>query len=146
MTTNPSHPNPGLPGINVLADPQATEAAGRRIAEQAVALHPGCVVIWDDPQSAVLAHIVSRELGCSTARAFEYEGLIDLIDVPEKGTRGLLVAESFATTMSVQALVGVARNQGITVVGIAALIHSEALGSAEESMPIIVADGSENPQ
>jgi hypothetical protein len=128
--------------INVLRNARATENLGTWLAEQVQRSHGDVddVVVWDAPGSAVLAHVVSRELGARVVRAYEIEGLVELADSTDVGRRTLALADHFPTENSVNALVGVARNAGLDVVAVAAAVSSAALSSA--GLPIVVAGSS----
>lgn len=115
--------------LNFLADPGATETVGCWLAEQLLPYEPDSVLIWDDPQTAVLAHIVARELGCATVMAVQWEGLVKLLSAPA-GVRGVLLAASFPTDNSFNALIGVARSSGMSVLAAAAVTSGVPLTAA----------------
>jgi hypothetical protein len=121
VTTGPD----GL--INFLADPAATEVIARLVAEQLSALDVDCLVIRDGTQSAVLAHVVARNLGCSTLRVCEIEGLVEFMDEPMAEARTAVIGARFPTENSLGALVGRARHSGLYVAAIVAVTSSPAL-------------------
>lgn len=131
---------------SVLADPAATELAATELAAHAAQLDPACLVIWDEPQSAVPAHVVGRELGCGVVRAYEHEGLVVLIDPVARDARALVLAASFETTQSLQALIGVAVNRGLNVVGVAVLDATPAVTEFDSPLPVLVARPATAPE
>jgi hypothetical protein len=119
--------------VNFLADPRATELIARKLSDLLVDLALDCLVIRDDPQPAVLAHIVARNLGCATMRVYEAEGLVELLDEPTPGARAAVIGERFPTENSLSALIGRARHSGLAVVAIVAVTSSPALLAATAS-------------
>lgn len=127
MSTGPGSP------VNFLADAAATEMIASVVAGQLADLSLDYLVIRDETQSGVLAHVVARTLGCSTLRVYESEGLVELLDGPAPGARAAIIGERFPTENSLSALVGRARHSGLDVVAIAAVMSSPALFAATAS-------------
>lgn len=127
VSTGPDGP------VNFLADPAATEMIASVLAGHLADLSLNYLVIRDETQSGVLAHVVARTLGCSTLRVYENEGLVELLDAPSPGARAAIIGERFLTENSLSALVGRARHSGLDVVAIAAVMSSPALFAATAS-------------
>ncbi|MET9303680.1 hypothetical protein AB0893_17630 [Micromonospora aurantiaca] len=125
--------------LNLLTDPSAAEVVGRWIADEVRQYEPTVVAVWDDPQAAVLAHIVAREVGCVVVRVIETEGLVRLVDAPLAVGRVALLADRFTAENSLGALLGVVENHGLTTVAVAAVVDSEPLDHAvaEGRYPVI---------
>lgn len=119
--------------VNFLADPAATEVIAGLVTEQLADLSLDYLVIRDDTQPGVLAHVVARNLRCSTLRVYEAEGLVELLDAPVPGARAAVIGERFPTENSLSALVGRARHSGLDVVAIVAVTSSPALFAATAS-------------
>lgn len=113
--------------VNFLADPVATELIASQVTKRLADLSPDFLVIHDDTQPAILAHAVARNLGCSTLRVYEAEGLVELLDAPTPGARAAVIGERFPTENSLNALVGRARHSGLEVVAVVAVRSSPAL-------------------
>lgn len=64
--------------INFSIDPRSAEVIGSAIAARAAEYDPQLVVTWTMPDESVLAHIVARILGVSSARADSDLGLITM--------------------------------------------------------------------
>jgi hypothetical protein len=116
--------------LNLLSDPAAAEVVGRWMADEARAYRPDLVVVWDEPQAAVLAHIVAREVGCAVVRAVVTEGLVVLIDAPRTARRAILVAGEFTAENSLSALLGVVESHGLEAVAAAVAVGGESPDNA----------------
>jgi hypothetical protein len=64
--------------IDFSVDPRAAEYIGAETAKRVAEYQPDTVVTWMLPDEAILAHIVSRELGITSARAELDLGLITI--------------------------------------------------------------------
>ncbi|MEU0386926.1 hypothetical protein [Streptomyces chartreusis] len=128
----------GVDGVlTMTADPAAAETVGRWFAAEARDHRIDVVVIWDEPQSGVLAHVVARELGCPIVRVLGTEGLVELLDAPPRDARGLLIAEPAAAVNSTDALIGVADRAGVTPVAVAAVGADRKRDETAVALPVI---------
>ncbi len=123
-------------GLRVLTDPAFAEEAGVDLAAQAKGLGIDFVLAWYEPESAILAHIIGRELGRQVVSAEDSEGLIELLEPAPAGGRGLLVADSFTGINSVRALIGAIANAGSSIAGIAVLARTNAIDEAGAELPV----------
>ena len=64
--------------IDFSVDPRAAELIGAESAKRVAEYQPDTVVTWMLPDEAILAHIVSREVGITSARAELDLGLITI--------------------------------------------------------------------
>lgn len=69
----------------------AIETVGRTVADAVRALAPDTLLTWPDSSNAVLAHIVSRELGVPAAPFINEDGVIDIDSGLVRGRRVVLV-------------------------------------------------------
>ncbi|GMA30495.1 hypothetical protein GCM10025875_04870 [Litorihabitans aurantiacus] len=81
--------------IDAGADPAALELLGTLVADTLRAHAVGVVVSWNDPDDAVLAHVVARELGVPSRRASLDLGRLELDGPPLAGAVVAVVATSF---------------------------------------------------
>ncbi|GAA3228991.1 hypothetical protein [Nonomuraea helvata] len=121
--------------LNLLGDAHAAETLGRWFAAQARTYGAEIVVIWDEPQAAVLAHVVAREMNCGVVRVLSEEGLVELVDTPAGGEHGLLLADSFDSENAVRSLIGVSERAGITPAVIAAIQPGEVFEQIMLTIP-----------
>lgn len=119
-----------LPRYQPSKDPLGAEELACALA---FALHGNTVdtvLVWDDGDDLVLAHIVARELGAIVLRAFEVEGLV--LPMGDGGPAGavVLLADAFRTRAAIRALRASAERDGGRVVAVAALVATRQLDAA----------------
>jgi adenine/guanine phosphoribosyltransferase-like PRPP-binding protein len=119
---------------NALADPAGAEDLARRLAEQARNLNPTVVAVWEDPEDAILGHVVARELGVRAVRAWNADGLVGQSGPLQSGDRVLLVLDAVRDPRSVLAVHGVVARDGATLVGTAVLTATDALDQARADL------------
>ncbi|MFJ4651906.1 hypothetical protein ACIP5Y_11600 [Nocardia sp. NPDC088792] len=125
-----------LPRYQPSRDPAGAEELGRALARalRDAAADPDAaadtVLVWDDSDDLVLAHVVARELGATVMRALEIEGLV--LPLGEHGPPGavVLLADAFRTRAALRALHALAAREGGRVTAIAALIATPQLDAA----------------
>ncbi len=128
---------------DLLASAPAAESVATSLARQLLDSGIQTIVTWDDPNTAVLAHIVSRELSCSTRLAHEQEGIVELAGHPTEHRRALVIGDQFETLSSLQALIGVAESRGLSVIAVAAILGSGPLDDYVRASPdatVVVAE------
>ena len=121
-----------------LTDPSGAETLGKLLAERARPFAPGVVLLWEDPLDIVLGHVVARELEATAARAYNQEGLVELLGVLPPGRRVLIVTDAVREPTVVRALYGLAQQCGSSVVATAVLADTDALAAAGEVAGAIV--------
>jgi hypothetical protein len=89
------------------------------------------IVVWDDPESAVLAHVIGASRGVPILRVVAVGGLVELIDAMEPHGPKLLLAPSFATEGSWRALSTLVTRAGATVSALAAVVTTPATATAQ---------------
>lgn len=129
---------------DLLASAVAAESVATSIAQQLKANGIQTIVTWDTPNTAVLAHIVSRELSCATALAHEQEGIVELTGCSfNEHDRTLVMSDEFETPNSLHALTGIAESRSLTVVAIAAILGTTPLDEyvqASTDITVVVAE------
>ncbi len=136
--THPDQAEVRVPKYNGLVDPPGAEDLGRRLAEQARALAPTVVLLWEDPEDVVLGHIVARELGVPAARGYNADGLVGLVGSLPAAGRVLLLADAFRDPTAVRALRALVHQQGGEVAGTAVLLDTDALAAVvDEAGPVV---------
>ena len=122
-----------IPAFDTFRDPEATVAVGRALARRVTPLRPDVLVVWDDPDECVLAHVVGLELGTRWVRAYDESGVVRLVgDLGQ--VRAVLLADAFRTGYRVRALAELVTQQGGSVVGAAALVATRALDEAAKAL------------
>lgn len=114
------------------AVPAAVEIVGSALAEQLKAKDATAVVVRDDIDDAVLAHVVGRELGVDIIRVYEEEGLLTLAPEPAPGTRAVLLANHWDAPARLQALRLLLAHHQTSLVAVAALVSSDALAALSD--------------
>ncbi|HEX5465331.1 MAG TPA: hypothetical protein VFW92_01515 [Candidatus Limnocylindrales bacterium] len=131
-----------IPSFDTFSDPQATTTVARALATDVARLEPQVILVWDDPDECVLAHVVALELGIRWARAYDDSGMVHVVGDLE-GSRAVLLADAFRTGYRLRALAEVVRQRGGHLVGAAALVPSQALAEAAQvlGVPSITIEG-----
>ncbi len=106
---------PRFPKFHTFSNPQATYELGRSLAAEIAPLAPTRLVAWSGLDDAVLAFVVSQELGCPITLVWNDEGLLKSSPVLERGDRIVVVGESFRLEDSVNAVRLLAAHVGATV-------------------------------
>jgi hypothetical protein len=127
-----------IPRFNAFVDPAGTERLGKWIAERSNPMRPNVVLVWNDPDTSVLAHIVCRELGIRWVCAYDEGGLIESRGRIEPGERVLLLADAFRNDEDIKALVALSSMQGGTIVGAASLVSTEPLETRRQEIGTVV--------
>ncbi|WP_460835760.1 hypothetical protein [Nocardioides hungaricus] len=96
------------------------------------------ILIWDDPDSAVLAHVVGAARDVPVVRAQELEGLVEAVDEQTAGTRVLVLAPQFRTTGSWRALTSLVELHQGRIAAIGAIADSPALAEARAAGHAVV--------
>lgn len=128
---------------DLLANAVAAESVATSIARHLGGNDIQTIVTWDTPNTAVLAHIVSRELSCATASAHEQEGIVELTGSFNERDRAVVMSDQFETLNSLRALTGIAESRGMTVVAIAAILGTPPLDDfvqASTDLVVVVAE------
>jgi hypothetical protein len=119
-----------LPKYNPLRDPEGAERLGKAIAERARHLDPKVIVVWEETEDAVLAHIVARELDVRAVRTWNEEGLVAHTGPLHEADRALILADAFRDVVPLRAIKAFVEQQGGEVVGVAALVETQAAAAA----------------
>lgn len=72
-------------------NPDVVETLGRAFAEALRSHRVDAVVLWSDPHTAVLGHVVARELRSDLIYAYADEGILTLTATPTSGTQVVVV-------------------------------------------------------
>jgi adenine/guanine phosphoribosyltransferase-like PRPP-binding protein len=112
---------------NPLLDPAGTERLGALLAERVRSLDPTVVIAWEDPEDAVLAHVVARELGVRALRAWNADGLVDQSSALNADDRAVLVLDALRDPAAVRAVRGIVERDGAQLAGTAVLALTDQL-------------------
>lgn len=96
------------------------------------------ILIWDDPESAVLAHVIGLARGVRVLRATEVQGLVEAVDGPSQGARVLLLAPAFRTDGAWRALATIVETAGAAVAAVATIEQTAALNAVIEDGKSVV--------
>jgi len=66
------------PADTTRESPALAEAVGQSLATALRPFTPDTVVLWNEPRTAVLGHVVARELGAEVIYAYSDEGILSL--------------------------------------------------------------------
>jgi len=116
----------GLSKYSALSDPDGAERLGLAVAERVRGRGANVVVIWEEPEDAVLAHIVARELGVRTVRTWNEEGLVGHAGTLPDTPRALLLADAFRDVEPLLAMKAFVEQQGGSVVAAGVLVTTGA--------------------
>ena len=112
--------------ITSLQTPGVAEILGKEIAKVLAPTAPDTVLVWDQVESAVLGHVVARELDADLIYAFSVEGSLGHSGELTQGTRTVLVSYDWTELHGVDALVRFAQSQGADVAGIGSVVAAPA--------------------
>ncbi|MEU5852266.1 hypothetical protein [Saccharopolyspora shandongensis] len=118
-----------------LHDPAVPEVLGTRLATELRRFQPQTVVLWSDLATAVLGHVVARELGAQVVYAFADEGVLTLEGTMSAGEQVALIGYDWPTRPGLDALVRLVRNSGAVVAAV-----GSALAAQHEEVPVVVLD------
>jgi len=120
-------PSP-LPKYNGSRDPAGVERLGTELARSvsaAVATTPDLVVVWQDPEDLVLAHVVARELGTTVLRLMDLDGLVGHEGPVPRHASAVIVSDAVRDGSVVRAMVALIERANSTVVAVATLAVPE---------------------
>jgi len=103
------------------------------------------VVVWEDIENSVLAHIVARELGVTALRIIDASGVLDYDGSFGDDDRVVIVADAFRSDFPINAMRALIENHGGRVVAFGALINTPALVDAAGSIPVATLWGTPRP-
>lgn len=126
---DPSFALPADAELDLFSDAAQTAELGRRFADAISVWRPEVVVFsWDEPASALLAHLVSARLRVPAARLIEQSGIVQLLDGIVEGARVVVLAESFSSYTTANGAHGVTERHG----GVPVVIASVLPGRGEQ--------------
>lgn len=128
-----------------LFDPPGAEALGRSLSVALRSSQPTLVVVWEDIENSVLAHIVARELGVTALRIIDASGVLDFDGSFGADDRVVIVSDAFRTDFPINAMRALTENHGGQVVAFGALISTPALVDAAGSIPVATLWGTQQP-
>ena len=108
--------------ITSLQSPAVAEALGRGLAASLTSAAPDTVVVWDQVESAVLGHVVARELRADLVYAFSVEGSLGISGTLAPGSRAVAVSYDWTELHGLDALVRFTQSQGALVAGIGSVV------------------------
>jgi hypothetical protein len=112
--------------ITSLQTPAVAEVLGRELAQTMAAAESDTVIVWDQVESAVLGHVVARELDADLVYAFAVEGSLGLSGPLTTGSRAVVVSYDWTELHGLDGLVRFAQSQGAVVTGIGSVVPAPA--------------------
>lgn len=132
-----------------LQTPAVAEILGKELAK-VIATDPDTVIVWDQVESAVLGHVVARELGADLIYAFSVEGSLGLSRALAGASRAVVISYDWTELHGVDALIRFVQSQGAVVTGIGSVVAapgSEArLGIATHALTGSALDAPDTPE
>jgi adenine/guanine phosphoribosyltransferase-like PRPP-binding protein len=104
-----------------LADPRAFESRAKQLADRLRPHDPQVVLVWETPASTVLGHVVARELGVTSLRCLDREGLATLTGALPPSGGIAVVGVELDSPEHLRAMIAVAQQHGLEVVVVGAL-------------------------
>jgi len=123
------------PKYNPMNDPLGTEMLCRAVSGIVGAWKPTLIMVWEDPEDMVLAHVVGRELGVPWVRVLDADGLIEHMGRLAPTDRVLLLADAFRDQRRVRAMVSLIAKLGASTVGAAAFVETDLQRSLRDDLP-----------
>lgn len=108
--------------ITSLQTPAVAEILGKQLAKVVTAANPDTVIVWDQVESAVLGHVVARELGADLIYAFSVEGSLGLSGHLTEGSRAVVISYDWTELHGLNAMVRFVQSQGAAVTGIGSVV------------------------
>jgi hypothetical protein len=138
-------PSNHVAAYSSLLDPPGAEALGRCLSDALHSCQPTRVVVWEDIENSVLAHIVARELGVTALRIIDASGVLDYDGSFGDDDRVVIVADAFRSDFPINAMRALIENHGGRVVAFGALLNTPALVDAAGSIPVTTLWGTPRP-
>lgn len=113
--------------ITSLQSPGVAESLGRALAASLLRTAPDIVVVWDQVESAVLGHVVARELHADLVYAFSVEGSLGISGILKSVSRAVVVSYDWTEMHGLDAIVRLTQSQGPVVAGIGSVIAARDL-------------------
>ena len=134
---------------NPALDPAGAERLATALAAEIGGVELDVVLVWEDAEELVLAHILAREFGVAVVRAYDFDGLVRYVGSFPEHPRVVLLADSFQDASTLRALNSLVAQQDGVVVATAALVPTPLLAgdptarTLAESAPVgeAAADG-----
>ncbi|QAY58561.1 hypothetical protein ET475_00105 [Microbacterium protaetiae] len=105
--------------------PAVAEALGARLAQRLRDLSPTAVVVGDNPDDAVLGHVVARETGATLTLLELDEGLLTFYPRLREGDRVVLVGYDASRQVSAATAGSAIAAAGATVVGVGSVVGTD---------------------
>lgn len=121
-----------------LAHPPVPENLGIALAAQLRPYRPATIVLWTDVATAVLGHVVARELEATVVYADLDEGRLTLATRLLPGERVALVGYDWPPRPGLDPLVRLVRNHDAEVVAAASVLSAD-----HDSVPVTVLEREE---
>lgn len=124
------------PSLDFMRDYAGARLVSTEIARHIAPLNPGSLLIWDEVQSGILGFLVAERLGCKVLRAYENNGLLNLVDQPRTPHATVVLADTFISVRSVSGLVGLAQAHDLHVEMIASVLPGVLRAAEVQNMDI----------
>ena len=126
-----------VPKYNGLLDARGVEQLGAELARRLADHGPELVLVWQDVEDVLLAHIVARELGVGVVRAYDADGRVAYTGTFPAAARVAIVTDLVRDDTAVRALRQLVAQQSGEVVGIGTLVATSP--AAPPDTPPLVA-------
>lgn len=117
LRTERSHPRYSLEGWEI------PEALGAELASRLAPSQPEAVVVWAGAPTAVLGHVVARELAAKLAYAFADEGILGITSELETGSRVVVVGYDWTEYPGLGSMTAFLESKGLRLVGIGSVLQ-----------------------
>ncbi|CBT77350.1 MAG TPA: hypothetical protein DEX36_13175 [Glutamicibacter sp.] len=107
--------------------PTVAELLGKELASALGSSPISTVVVWDQIESAVLGHVVARELDAELIYAFSVEGSLGLSAELRSDSRVALISYDWSELHGLSALASFVESKGATVLSVGSVISEPNL-------------------
>lgn len=125
-----SPPSNHVGSYSGLFDPPGAELLARRLSDALRPHGPTLVMVWENIEDSVLAHIVARELGVGALRVVDASGVLDYDGTFGSSDRVAVVADAFRSEVPVHAMRALTEQHGGQVVAFGAMMSTPVLVDA----------------
>jgi hypothetical protein len=124
LRTQRTHPRYSLEGWEL------PEAVGAELASRLAPSRPQAVVVWAGAATAVLGHVVARELAATLVYAFADEGILGMTSELENGSRVVVVGYDWTEYPGLRAMTALLESKAVHLVGVGSVLRiADGVGS-----------------
>lgn len=108
-------------------DPEGATRLAGWLAERTKLLHPAAVVIWEEPEDMILAHLVAQQLDIHWIRCFEQDGFVTVSGAIRSGDHVVFLTDALREQTPLEAIRRAIELRGAKVVGTCVLLSTPRL-------------------